>query len=131
GWWTRPPWARGSCGARARAGRWHPSLVVRPLGGLCGPLVVVVLVLVDRYLELAAVDRVALLVEQLDPLQEELQRLALPDVGAYRRELADALELGPDLVRGLAHPLGHALDLGVEVLVGALDALGVGHGPQG
>jgi hypothetical protein len=56
-------------------------------------LVVLVLVELVRGLEQRPVDEVALLVDDLGVLDEPLERLAPPQVRAYRRELLGALEL--------------------------------------
>ena len=92
----------------------------RPVVGLVGLGVVLVAVLAD--LEVGPVDGVAVLVDDLDPLEEPVERLALAHIGAYSRQLATAFELGPHPVDRLADPLGDLGQLLVEVLVGALDA---------
>ena len=66
-----------------------------------------------------------------DVVDQPVEGLALAQVRAYRRELVALLERQAHLGRGLLDPLGQLLELVVEVVLGDLEALGLGDGPQG
>src|SRR5690606_5660842 len=77
--------------------------LVRSVGGL------------DGCLEGLTVDGGALVVDDLDLLDEPIECLSLLYVRAYRRELSTALELLAHQLEGLADLLGHLGELGGEV----------------
>src|SRR5262245_33070495 len=94
--------APSGCGAVERASGWRVAgrsgaggdvLAVLGVAGL--GLVGVVLVAVLADLEVGSIDRMTVLVDDLDPLEEPVERLALAHIGAYSRQLPPAFELAP------------------------------------
>ena len=81
--------------------------------------------------EAVPIDGVATLIDQFDVLGEPFEGLAGAQIGAYRRDLPVAFELLADLGRLLPDPLGDRGVLVLELLVGDLELLGDGDGPQG
>ena len=67
------------------------------------------------------VDHVPFLVDHRCVLDEELERLPPGKIRAYRLQHAPPFEVAPHLFGLLLEPLGEALDLGVDLVVGRLD----------
>ena len=68
-----------------------------------------------RRFEVGPIDRRAVLVDDLDVLDEPVQGLALAQVRAYRRDLVALLEREAHLGGGLVDPLGQLLQLSGEL----------------
>ena len=76
------------------------------------------------------IDHVPLLVDHRCVFDEEFERLPTRKIRAYRLQHASPFEIAPYLFDLLFEPLGQALDLGLELVVGHLDRLLRDHGAQ-
>ena len=81
--------------------------------------------------QLVAIEGVAVGIDELDVVQQPVERLRLADLGANLEVAGTALEGVADTRRLLAGLHGDPLVLGIEVVVGGVDRLGGGDGSQG